>query len=159
MKESDLNYIIKTNFNTPKAWCHKISDPPKLVTQSVSKNPFDLFGVTDTYIFYFESKLLKGYQAFSFSKIQEHQCSNLLSIKNITVNIPNIYTCIVVGVWESRQYFHLYFFDISYISMLIKKGKKSILKKDLFEFQNDNKYLKIEKKYFDITKIPEIIIK
>lgn len=149
MKESQLNTIISNSLKTI-GWAYKISDP---MGGTGIQNPFDGFGVYNKYSIYWEAKLLKSYQAFNFKKIESHQLKNLIDINNILLN--NCYTIIVLGIFESRKYFDVYFFDIKYIDKLIKNNKKSVLKKELLELKKQDMYLpifrdkKLKKYYID----------
>lgn len=113
------------------------------------QNPFDGFSVMHNLPWYWESKLLKGYKAFNFKKIEDHQIENLLKIKDGLGD--NCYSLIILGVFEPRQYFDIFFFDTGYIMDRIVEGKKSILKKELLEIKENEKYkkiIRIENKYW-----------
>lgn len=159
MKESDLNRIIKLNINEQDGWCEKISDSAGIAAKMASKNPFDLFGITENYIFYFESKLSKKWEAFAFSRIEDHQINNLLKIREIvsSTNFP-VLTCITFAIWLPRKDIELFVFSIGLIEKLIKEGKKSINKKELEKLSNDKKSIIIKKKYFDIKLLKEKVI-
>ena len=135
MKEKDLNSIINRSFSQ-YGFSHKIADGIGGISV---QNPFDGFSVMHNLPWYWESKLLKGYKAFNFKKIEDHQIENLLKIKNGLGN--NCCSLIILGVFEPRQYFDIFFFDISYIVKLMNK-KKSILKKELLELKKSDNYKK-----------------
>lgn len=148
MKESDLNRII-TNSVNDIGFAYKIPDPSKTIAASGStvKRPFDIFCVNPFFTAYIESKMLKGYKAFNFKHIREHQLKSLLDIR---YSVPKqylkyVFSLIAVGVWESRKYFDVYFFDINAIKILIDFGIKSILKKEFKALKESNKYLEIHK--------------
>ena len=110
---------------------------------------------------YIESKLLKGYRAFNFNLIRPHQLSNLMQIYCMALdfhNSSNIFPLIVVGIWESRKYFDVYFFNIELIRELKKQGKKSILKKEFLKLREQGMYLPIKNEVIDVKKIGEKII-
>lgn len=160
MVEADLNRIIAKNLDET-AFGYKIPDPQKANAMTASKRPFDLFGETHDATVYAESKLMKGgFQAFSFSHIRPHQRENLLRINQATahrVNRP--LTLIILGVWESRKFFGLFFFDILFVDRLMNEpGRKSILKKELEAFYENVQYLTIKKEVFDVQSIQEKVI-
>jgi len=80
MKETNLNSLIVKNFEAKGGFCHKLPDP--MFTDDTGqrfnlKRPFDGFAVLDNFQYYYETKMLKGYQAFPFQKLSEHQITNL----------------------------------------------------------------------------------
>lgn len=128
MKEKDLNSIINRSFSR-YGFSHKISDP---MHGTGIQNPFDGFSVFYDSPWYWESKLLKGYQAFNFKKIEKHQIDNLFFIKQ---ELDHCYSLIILGIYEPRKYFDVLFFDITCIKNLINLNKKSLLKKELLELK------------------------
>ena len=152
MNEQRLNTIINNNFKSI-GFSHKIADPAQGVG---SQRPFDGFSVFNQKNFYWETKLLKGYQAFSFGKIEEHQLLNLLLIKQKNQLAISL---IILGVFIPYKFFDLFFFDINFIHKHILKGKKSFLKKELLFFKERNLFLSIKKEIFDIAIIMEKIIR
>ncbi len=133
MKENDLNRIVNKGIKR-YGFSHKIADP---MHGTGAQNPFDGFSVFYKKSWYWESKLLKGYQAFNFKKIEEHQDVNLTYIKNET---PESECLIILGVYEPRKYFDIFLFSIEYINELMK-NKKSILKKELLEMKKNGKFI------------------
>lgn len=166
MKESDLNAYITSNLQKI-GFVHKIADPPKVVATTVGKNPFDHFGINPYYIFYTESKLIKGgYSAFSFSSIREHQIDNLVAISTIRDTFykeiaDRIISCIVLGVYIPRKELSLFFFDIRCITNLIRDGFKSVSKKDLLKLKESEMYIPmtIKDKTFDTSLVSSKIIR
>ena len=157
MKESDLNRIINKTFNKI-GFSHKEPDPSGTEVTMTVKRPFDIFCVNNCFIAYIESKLLKGYKAFSFSLLREHQIEGLSKINSVVpkeIYGSYVYAVIAVGVWESRKFFDLYFFDISLILSLINLGKKSISKKELLKLKEDKKF-NIIKGEFIVDSIEDI---
>lgn len=154
MDEKVLNRDINRTFNE-HGWSHKLSDPPKAVATTFGKNPFDGFSVVGGKHLYWESKLLKGYQAFPFARIRDHQIEALTKIKAAS---PEAHAWIIVGVWESRKLYDLYFFDICSINYLIERGDKSVKKKELLRLHNEGWSLPVVKKTFDVQSLWEKII-
>jgi len=139
MNEQQLNTIINNSFKKI-GFSHKIADP---VGGMGVENPFDGFSILPGKPVYWESKLLKGYKAFNFQLIKQHQYDNLIVIKNL---LPDSYCLIFVGVFVPYKYFDLYAFDIEFIKYLREeKHKKSILKKELYEYKRINRYAEIKK--------------
>lgn len=158
MKETDLNRIIARNLNE-RYWGYKIPDPQQASATSSSERPFDGVGLLHDRPIYFESKFQKGYKAFNFSHIREHQLRNLLAIKNSSSDWQtHPATVLVVGAWEARKYFHLFWFEIGFINYLIQNGKKSILKREFELLMEAGLYLEIKKQQFDVDRIGEVTI-
>ncbi len=151
MNEKKLNTIINNNFKHI-GFSYKIPDPMQGVG---GQRPFDGFSVFNNKSFYWETKLLKGYQAFSFKKIEEHQLLNLLIIKQKNQSAISL---ILLGVFMPYKYFDLFFFDKDFIHKLILEGKKSFLKKELLSFKERNTHLSIKKERFNTAMIMEKII-
>ena len=156
MQESDLNRIVNKKFSS-LGFSHKISDGVGGVSV---QNPFDGFSVFQKMPWYFESKLLKSYQAFNFKKIEDHQFNSLWKIYQEIM----AYCLILVGVYEPRKYFDLFLFDIDIIPLAKSIGKKSILKKELLLLKEKEMYIPLYrdkelKDYtFDCNNIQEKII-
>lgn len=136
-------------------FAHKLQDPPKAVTESFGKNPFDGFAVVEGQSIYWEAKLLKGYKAFAFSSIRDHQ---LEALKDIRAAKPDAQCWIVLGIYEPRKSKHLYFFDIDHITYLINEEMKSIKKKELNVLWRGGWYVEIKKEGFDVPSIWRKII-
>lgn len=160
MVEKDLNRIIVKNIKQ-HGWAHKISDDAQSFT-STGYKPFDLFGLTPINIIFAESKLLKGYKAFSFDRIRDHQVENLTTIKRISSKslfAEWVYTLIILGVWVIRKELSIYIFDINAITYLRDNlHKLSLLKKDLLLLKEREYYLPIQKEVFDVNRISEKLI-
>ncbi len=152
MNEQRLNTIINNNFKSI-GFSYKIPDPMQGLGV---RRPFDGFSVLNSASFYWETKLLKGFQAFSFRKIEEHQLLNLLLIKQKKLSTICL---IILGVFIPYKFFDLFFFDINFIHKHILKGKKSFHKKELLFFKERNLFLSIKKEIFDVAIIMEKIIK
>lgn len=166
MRENELNTIIKNNFN----WAWKFPDPSKSNIMGVDKqgktifsmrpNPFDGVGLTENFVVFFETKLLKDYRAFSFSKIADHQLHNLKMIHSATDKHLGtvVYPLIICGVYIPYKGIDLFFFHYLEIFNRIKAGDKSVKKKELLELKDKGSYLPVKKKTFQVNKIPEVII-
>lgn len=152
MNEADLNTIVKNSVNeTIGGWAYKIPDPQGQQAISAVQRPYDGFGFLNYSPLYWEGKFQKGYKAFNFKRIEDHQIDNLtiaqvLSKKN---KIP-VYSCVALGVWQSREYFDVFFFDIESLNQLIGSGKKSILKKELEHLKVKGMCVPVKKKLFNI---------
>ena len=164
MKEKELNNLIRKNF-TSIGWAYKIPDPSKenivgykdkKYIFNVNPRPFDGIAVMPEFVLFWEAKLINEYKAFSFSRISDHQMSNLLKIKLINVAV---YACIVLGVYLFRKGVDLFFFDINNIANSILGGAKSIKKKELLEFKERNLYLPIRKQEFKVREFPQKVIR
>lgn len=160
MKESDLNSIIANSFREGGWFAFKIPDPHSSSAKTSSQLPFDGFALYDEGAFYWESKLMKGdYRAFPFSSIQPHQLSNLSLIGRVAKEsgLTFVRSCVMLGVWKSRDYFDLYAFDMGYIIDAMEKGSKSILKKDLLSMR-DRHRIGISNRLFDVSLISERVV-
>jgi len=159
MNETDLNKIISDSAYINSGHYHKISD------DSRTQKPYDGYGIINHLPAYIECKFKKEIDAFNFNKIEPHQLRNLTTIRK-ELSVPN-YSLIVLGLWKSREYFNIMFFDIEYINTLISLGKKSILKKELEELLRLNKFLPVITKTIDnekykiveLEKLDSVIIK
>ena len=158
MDEGVFNRIIKDNINDQNNWAFKISDSSSPL--QMSPNCFDGFGYTKNFGINWESKLIKNdFAAFNFSKIRNHQLTNLFKIKDITKNWEVKILCLIlVGVWIPYKGIYLFLFDVNYISNLIKKCKKSILKREFLYFIEKEKFIFISKGIFDVSSIVSKII-
>lgn len=156
MTEQDVNRIINKTFKG-LGFSSKISDGKE---GQFSQNPFDGFSVFKKMPWYWESKLLKGYQALNFKRIEEHQFDSLWKIYNEIM----AYCLILIGVYEPRKYFDLFLFDIDTINLAKSVDKKSFLKKELLFLKEKEMYIpmyrdKELKDYtFDCSNIQEKII-
>jgi hypothetical protein len=129
MKEAALNHDLVSLFKGTGHFAYKIPDPAQAQVLSSSKRPFDGFArfskpVND---FWFESKLMKNkIEAFSLSRVDDHQYASLLQIKRC-----GGLTAIILGVWIPRQDYWFMCFDPEFLLNLTKIGKKSISKKEI----------------------------
>jgi len=130
MKESDINTIVSNSLKS-KGVAHKIADHQR---GQGTQSPFDGFAALPGVPIYWESKLLKGYQAFSFKKIEPHQIENLITYKKL---IPLSECVIVLAVWESRHFLDFYFFDIRTI-LTKMENSLSYKKVELLEMKDKN---------------------
>lgn len=155
MKESDLNRVINKNFKSI-GFSHKISDP---VGGYGIENPFDGISFIFNKPYFWESKFLKNnFNAFNFSKIEDHQFENLTKIKKL--DIMNISECIIIlGYWVKNKIYEFFIFDINLIKDLKEKGKVSILKKEILKLKEKDLSIKIKKEIFDVNEIQNKIIR
>jgi len=155
MKETILNTLIVKNFEAVNGFGYKIPDP--MFTDDDGqrfnlKRPFDGFAVLDSFQYYFETKLLKGYQAFPFRKLSEHQINNLCLInKNSVFTTP----IIIVGIYLYRIGFDLFFIQPN---MKAWEMHCSILKSQIEELRDKGLYLPLRKQRFEVLKIHAKII-
>jgi len=143
MNEKDLNRIIVKSFKKI-GFAHKISDDAQNFT-ATGKKPFDYFAINPYGVIYGESKFIKGIYSFNFKRLESHQIESLKTISALDKIHNNIYTLISLGLWESRKYFYVLFFEFSSIMNLINKGIKSVNKKILEEIISDGKYMDVKK--------------
>ena len=147
MKEKEISTIINNNFKTI-GFSHKIADP---LGGTGIQNPFDGFSVFKGMPIYWEIKRLVDYQAFNFKKIKEHQINNLRLIKNL---LPSALCLIILAIWKKRRFLDLYLFDIDYIIYNQEVlNKKSLLKKELLMLKENNEYLLVKNKKFNIDNL------
>ena len=155
MKESNLNSLIVSNFKQAGGFSYKIIDPQFTNDENQRfnlKRPFDGFAVLDGFQYYYETKLLKGYQAFPFQKLSEHQITNLCCInKNSAFTTPMI----IVGIYLYRVGVDLFFFRPN---MKVWEMKCSIVKSQLEGLRERGLYLPLRKQTFDVFRIPVNII-
>jgi len=155
MKESNLNSLIVSNFKQAGGFSYKIIDPQFTNDENQRfnlKRPFDGFAVLDSFQFFFETKMLRGYQAFPFQKLSEHQITNLCLInKNSVFTTPMI----IVGIYLYRIGFDLFFIKPN---MNAWEKRCSIVKNQLEELRERGLYLPLRKQTFDVLRIPAKII-
>lgn len=155
MKEKELNTLIVKNFESAGGFAHKLPDP--MFTDDSGqrfnlKRPFDGFSVLNDWQYYYETKLLKDYQAFPFQKLSEHQIINLCLIdKNSAFVTP----LIIIGIYLYRIGIDLFFIKPN---MKAWEMRCSIVKRQLEEFRDNGLYLPVRKKTFDVLKIHTKII-
>jgi len=164
--EKDLNRVIISSFNQSGGFGYKIPDPLKMEIMSgmgSGKRPYDGFGINKDLILYYEAKFIKDYKAFSFSSVQDHQFFYLSKTKEGSKNYPDVKVLIILGVWLSRKFFDVFFFDLDYIKNRMKTGK-SIKKKELLQFKENNMFLPVttdkntKKKIIDLYLLKSKII-
>lgn len=126
MLEKNLNHDLVSLFSK-HGWSWKIPDPDQRAIQSGGKRPFD--GVAyfkELGAVYFESKLMKNkLQAFSFSRIEEHQFDNLLTLRALGAA-----TFIFLGFWVPRRDYYFFVFDPLFLYQQ-KDHRHSLTAKDL----------------------------
>jgi hypothetical protein len=161
MTEKDLNRILNKSSKDDSGWGYKIVDATADEVRSgrAVERPFDDIGFRHDFDYAFEAKFLKGYQAFSFDMIKEHQIFHLNDIKTRLGKRPfPIYTVFPLGIWESRKFFDVIFFDVSFIQERIARGDKSVKKKELLEIKASGKFLEIKSEYINLSLMPEVIL-
>jgi len=155
MKESNLNSLIVKNFKDAGGFSYKIIDPQFTNDENQRFNlrrPFDGIAVANGFTYFYETKMLKNYQAFPFRKLSEHQITNLCLInKNSVFTTPMI----IVGIYLYRIGFDLFFIQPN---MKAWEMRCSILKSQLEELRNEGLYLPLRKQKFEVFKIPSRII-
>ena len=72
-------------------------------------------------------------QAFSLTRVEDHQYENLLQLRTLGAN-----TAVILGFWVSRKDYYFFVFDPLFLSNL-KTTRKSILGKEL-QWYKDNGY-------------------
>ncbi len=150
MDEKILNRWIANSF----PWSHKLPDPPPGTSLTANKRPFDGFAVTPQGPVYWEAKLMKQLQAFSFARIEPHQIYNLCMGKNILKNSGHEgYFVVILGVWNKGKGIKAWLFDIHLISQLVESGKKSFTKKDLEALDEFSHQSKNERFEFNFDKV------
>ncbi len=172
MKEIELNTIlvksIKLGEGGPnKGFGFKLKDPGyQELMRGTGKNPHDSYGcLSDGRPIFLEAKLVKPqttatYSSFNFNKIEEHQIEALTTLVDIRKrNDRDTIIVYPIAVYRPRKIFEVYFFDADYIHTLIDSGKKSILGSDFQKLHDEGKFLPISKKYVDINRIDEVLIK
>lgn len=156
MRESDFNRIIAKSFEARNGFGYKIPDPPKEIALRSGANPFDGMAAIDGSAYWWETKLNKGYSAFAFSKIRDHQIEALRGIhENVT---DNQYPIVIWAVYEPRKTKKLFVFDIAYIIARIENGDKSIKKKEVEQFEKDGLFVEVNKEDVDVTKFKKVMI-
>lgn len=135
MLEKELNHDLVALFKSA-GWAYKIPDPSQESAISSSKRPFDgIAYFKDLGSFYFESKLDKHkLQAFSLSRVEDHQYENLLQLREM-----GALTAVILGFWIPRKDYYFFVFDPLFLSKL-KETRKSILGKEL-QWYKDNDYV------------------
>lgn len=133
MLEKDFNHDVVSLFNK-WGWAYKIPDPSQDAAVSSSKRPFDGFAFfKDEGSFFFESKLDKNkLQAFSLSRVEDHQYENLLKLKEL-----GAITAVLLGFWIPRKDYFFFAFDPLFLFNL-KASRKSILAKELIWYKDND---------------------
>ena len=129
MVEKDLNHDLVTLFSK-HGWSWKIPDPDQRAIQSGGKRPFDgIAYFKELGVVYFESKLMKTkLQAFSFTRVEQHQFDNLLALKALGAT-----TFIFLGFWVPRRDYCIFVFDPLFLYQL-KGLRSSLIAKDLYKY-------------------------
>lgn len=137
--EATLNGILDRSFKRTE-FHHKIQDATG--GQGLAR-PFDSFCTFKGLPTYYETKILKKYEAFGFaSRVEDHQWDNLRLIDS-KLSVENN-TWIVLGIYELRKSFRVFFFDMKYLWNLKECGVKSIKKKELEQLVEKGLYLDIK---------------
>lgn len=150
MTEADLNTSIKNSL----AWAYKIPDPAQAVVTVSAKRPFDGFGIfrpdaLPVMPIYWESKLLKGFQALPFDRVSPHQVDALRDIKAIGGN--GVLALVLVGVHIPYHGIQLFSFDIDcFLAIKEKASGKSITKAQFMFLESLKWYLTSSKERFNI---------
>lgn len=164
MDEKDLNRVIVRSFNEGD-FGYKIPDDASSFT-ATAKKPFDYFGNTGDFVVFGESKLIKGVYAFNFKRLADHQLHALRHISRVRRNNPSVpvYSVVSIGLWRSRQYFYVLFFDIDLIWSLMTQdngSRRSIRGKELsalIEHSPDYVFHVKRGLIYDIGELPRRII-
>ena len=155
MKEANLNALIVKNLQEEGAFAYKIPDPMFTDAEGQRfnlKRPFDGIAVIDNFQYYFETKMLRGYQAFPFQKLSAHQITNLCLIdSNSSFSTP----IIIVGIYLYRIGFDLFFIRPN---MKAWEMRCSIVRSQLEELREKGLYLPLRKQKFEVLRIPAKII-
>lgn len=157
MVEQDFNSLVCNVINQSDnlfGWCYKIPDPGfHEIKRGASKRPLDLVGDFEKRLFFIESKLIKGFSAFNFNRIEDHQSKNLTALKKISSSQDFI--GIFVAFWEPRTRYEFIFLDFELIIYLREKGVNSLHKKVLQKFRDEGYFIKIKKKSFNLKMLQE----
>lgn len=121
--EQALNTVIKNSLQ----WAEKIPDASG--NFAVTPRAFDGFGISHNGLpVYWEAKYLKTMESFNLQKIEDHQITNLLTIKRLC---PIAQCWIVLGVSVSRGDNRVYIFgDVEDINNR-RIDRRNYLKKEL----------------------------
>ncbi len=150
MTEQAINTAIVKSL----LWGYKIPDPGKHDAYTAAKRPFDGFGITAAGVpLYYEAKLLKGYKALNFERIEPHQWKNLLAIQDS----PEPKLCLVMVAIHKERGTDLYCFDVGFLNEL-RQTSKSIKKADFERYNKAGKVLSMYKGRFPLERIHSIII-
>ena len=130
LNEASFNTDLVNAFFAEGGWAYKIEDARKGTAYSSAKRPFDGFGI----IAYeghpleikFESKFLKGYQAFNLDRLAPHQYDNLLEIDRIGGN-----AVVPLAIREPSKLYDIFLFSARFLMDLKLQGISCITKKQL----------------------------
>jgi penicillin-binding protein-related factor A (putative recombinase) len=154
MEESVLNHDLVSLFKKTGHFAYKIEDPHRAEVLSSSKRPFDGFARFSTPVndFWFEAKLMKyKITAFSLDRVSDHQYASLLQIKK-----SGGLTAVILGAWIPRRDYWFMCFDPEFLISLIERGKKSINKRELDFYREQNYCISLRTK--DLIKFkPEML--
>ena len=156
MDEAVLNRDLCDAAIAGGGWSYKIVDATASTARSSSKRPFDGFAVLPGAIeIKFESKLLKGYQAFALDRVAPHQYDNLREIARLGAK-----AWVTLGVWEAHHFLDIFTFDICLLWDLKESGIKSINKKQLLSLKERGLFVPtLKRKKDDPFILQEIIPK
>ena len=122
----------------------------KIPDGSMTKLPFDLFGVYQGKGIYIETKYLPKPKSFNFHRLEDHQISSLLNIYNLDENRNNLVSLFLIVVNYGRGDKRVFYYkDMKEIDRR-KRNKENILKK---EFDISTNYTTISKSLIDFDKI------
>ena len=125
--EAECCTIIKNSFITLGQVMWKIPDPSGQYTQTIQR-PFDLFGTWRGKPIYMEVKYINKLKSFDLQRIEEHQITSLLALKNV---LPESICCIALGVKVGRGDNRIYFFTDIYDIERRRTNKQNYKKKEL----------------------------
>lgn len=138
MNEASFCTAITNKFMEEKAFAYKIPDPTKEeIRRGARKRPFDIVAWKGDISFALEAKFMKGYFAFNFDRIEEHQFWWLDCAKRAFELEPRktFFCGIIVAFWEPRKLYDVFVFDIDYLKARMSTGEKSIKQKELLDFK------------------------
>jgi len=146
MKENDLNTIIKNSFNAiAHARAFKIPDGQHGIS---IQSPMDAFGAFQGFPLYYETKLIKNeLNAFSFSKIEDHQFENLLWYHNNLV--VDKFCLFIIGYYVPHSIKGVFIFDAKFVYDEAQKGLKSFKKPQMIKWKENGFFLPIN--YYTIN--------
>ena len=167
MTESIMNTDIIRSFRHEGYEGQKIPDP---MHGTGIQNMFDMFtigkGYDTLYIYYVESKLIKGeYTSFNFNRLEDHQYECLSSIhaiydafSSLTSRIQ-VLPVVCVGWWVPRKLYSSLWISIDLIRYLRERGLNSILKKTVLKIKEAGMFVdfntdkELKKKFLSIKEV------
>jgi penicillin-binding protein-related factor A (putative recombinase) len=155
MEESDFSRVIVSSVKDLGGFAFKMPDPSyQEIMRGAPKRPYDLYYVLGGITVHVEAKFLKGYQAFSLKRVEDHQYENLLSVSKNTEPLNAI---VAIAIWEPRRTYDAFFFTIDLLNELRLK-MKSINKKTMLALKDAGRALEIKKNALDVSKIRDLTI-